>query len=351
MRSKRDEENFDEYKLRLEKSAAGMQRLRDSRTAEQKDAKKIQNRDRMRVKRAADKAAELANNTENPGVAEFQRIQTVPRSLTFGPQVFKGGLPRRNDGTPSSGSGLNEDDMRTVQNVLHKVNPFVHSYKAVSQLDPKTIADKRLVFRRDKKPARAHNRKYNLPEATNEIAIITKDIKLEPSDVIVHKQGGGIWRISEFNRCYDPLHYVLLFPYGEDGWNGDIRVGNKRISPIQFYCYRTQIRENDFNSVLRGAKLSQQYFCDMFHMAEKWKLNWVKNNQTQIKAEKYNGLYDAIANDEDVKRKGIRIVCPPSIIGGQRWYIEHFQDAIAVVRNKGKVRKLQQNIIIHTQLF
>ena len=254
--------------------------------------------------------------------------------------THKGGLPRRNDGTPSSGSGLNEDDMRTVQDLLHKINPFVHSYKAVSKLDPTTIVDKRLVLRRDKKPAKAHNRQYNLPQATNEIAIIAMKDNLQPSDVIIHKQGGGIWRISELNRCYDPLHYVLLFPYGEDGWNGDMRVGNKRISPIQFYCYRTQIRGNDFNSVLRGAKLSQQYLCDMFHKAEKWKLNWVKNNQTQIKAEKCNGLYDAIANDEDVKRKGIRIVCPPSIIGGQRWYIEHFQDAIAVVRNKGKVRKL-----------
>ena len=130
MRSKRDEETFEEYNLRLEKSAAGMQRLRDSRTAEQKDAKKIENRDRMRAKRAADKAAKLANNTENPGVAEFQRIQTVPRSLSFGPQVSKslsqqGGLPRRNDGTPSSGSdSMSEYEKLRLRNIEERKQKF-----------------------------------------------------------------------------------------------------------------------------------------------------------------------------------------------------------------------------------
>ena len=134
MRSKRDEETFDETKLRLEKSAAGMQRLRDSRTAEQKDAKKIENRDRMRAKRAADKAAKLANNTENPGVAEFQRIQTVPRSLSFGPQVSKslsqqGGLPRRNDGTPSSGSdSMSEYEKLRLRNIEERKQKFQEQF-------------------------------------------------------------------------------------------------------------------------------------------------------------------------------------------------------------------------------
>ena len=271
---------------------------------------------------------------------ETRRENEVKRRIEVSKaRTNKGGVRHHNDGNPPS--GLNEDDIRQIQQLLHKVNPFVHSYKAVSKLDPKTIADKRLVLRRDKKPARAHNRQYNLPIASNEIAIITINDSLQPSDVIIHRQGGGIWRISELNRCYDPLHYVLLFPHGEDGWHGDMWVGNRRISPIQFYNYRTQIRENDSNSVLHAGKLSQQYFCDMFYKAEKWKLNWVKSKkgQKQCKAEKYSGLYDAISNDEDLSRKGIRLVCPPTIIGSPRWYVEHFQDAIAVVRNYGKVRK------------
>ena len=72
----------------------------------------------MKAKRAAKKAAKLAN-TQNSGLAEFQRIQTAPpalasknQNLSFGSQVSidlsKGELPRRNDGTSSSGSGLNE---------------------------------------------------------------------------------------------------------------------------------------------------------------------------------------------------------------------------------------------------
>ena len=279
---------------------------------------------------------------ENRREKELKRRIEVSKGPTR-----KGKLSHHNDGNPSLVSNLNVDDMRIIQDVLHKVNPFVHSYKAVLQLDPNTITEKRLVLRRDKKPSRAHNRTYNMPQATNEIAIITKDDKLEPSDIIVHKKGGGIWRISEWNRCYDPLHYVLLFPHGEDGWHGDMWKGGRRISPTQFYNYRFQIRPNESNNALHGAKLTQQYMCDTFYKSEKWKLNWVKSKkgQKQCKAEKYSGLHDAISNDEDLKRKGTRIVCPPSIIGSPRWYVEQFQDAMAVVRNYGKVRKLILNVI------
>ena len=267
---------------------------------------------------------------------ELDRRMAVSRGRTH-----KGGLPCRHDETPSLGSDLNKDDMRTIQRILHEVNPFVESYNHLLSLPEEEISEYKLVLRRDKKPKEAHPRTYNEPYTNTEIALIAPGDSTQPSDIIVHRKGGGVWRISEYNRCYDALHYVLLFPHGEDGWNGDLWAGGRRISPIQYYCYRTQIRKNDFNSVLRGAKLSQQYLCDVFHKAEKWKLNWVKNNQKQIKAEKYAGLYDAIANNENPGHQGVKVtVCPPSIVGGERWYVEHFQDAIAVVRNYGKVRVL-----------
>ena len=255
------------------------------------------------------------------------------------PPIQKGGLPQPCNEEASSNQTLNKDDMLTVQRILHKVNPFVKSYKAVSSLDEDTISDVKLVLRRDKKPKKEHHRRYNEPESNTEIALIALNDATQPADIIIHRIGGGVWRISELNRCYDALHYVILFPYGEDGWNGDLRAGKRRISPTQFYCYRTQIRKNHFNSALRGGKLSQQYFCDMFYRAEKWKLNWVRSNQSQIKAEKYAGLHDAIANDDDLQRMGFRLILPPTIIGSPRWYVEHFQDAMAVVRNYGKVRK------------
>ena len=64
-------------------------------------------------------------------------------------------------------------------------------------------------------------RRYNVITAS-EIAIIMpgdKNANTLAKDVVLHKSVGGIKRISSLNSLYDPLHYVLLFPNGETGFN------------------------------------------------------------------------------------------------------------------------------------
>ena len=34
--------------------------------------------------------------------------------------------------------------------------------------------------------------------------------------------GGGLKYIKDSNPAYDPLHFTLLFPYGEQGWTTGI---------------------------------------------------------------------------------------------------------------------------------
>ena len=53
----------------------------------------------------------------------------------------RGELPKPCKENPLTDSGLNKNDMLLVQRILHKVNPFVKSYKAVSTLDESTISD------------------------------------------------------------------------------------------------------------------------------------------------------------------------------------------------------------------
>ena len=60
----------------------------------------------------------------------------------------------------------------------------------------------------------------------DEIAGIISDhgsanIKVD-HDIIVHLQGSGLYCISNLYPPYLPLHYVLLFPKGQDGWHLDI---------------------------------------------------------------------------------------------------------------------------------
>ena len=47
-------------------------------------------------------------------------------------------------------------------------------------------------------------------------------------DVILHTREGPMNRISPLHRSYDPLHYVLLFPYGDDGFQLGLKRTNGR---------------------------------------------------------------------------------------------------------------------------
>ena len=64
-------------------------------------------------------------------------------------------------------------------------------------------------------------------------------------------------------------------------------------------------------------------------------MKWVLDNQKTIKAEKYNGLLDAAALG-DLVQVGRKIILPPTITGSPRFYVEKFQDAMAIVRKFGK---------------
>ena len=87
--------------------------------------------------------------------------------------------------------------------------------------------------------------------------------------------------------------------------------------------------------VMHSRRLLQQYAVDMWAKIEGARLDWVRRNQGPIRADKYNGLLDAQAND-DLPNAGARVILPPTIYGSPRWFNERFQDAMAIVRKYGK---------------
>jgi hypothetical protein len=71
-------------------------------------------------------------------------------------------------------------------------------------------------------------RRYNAPVVDEIAAIIPSDGTDADMtcDIILHRVGGPLQRISETHPAYTPLHYVLLFPYGECGWHVAIPFHN-----------------------------------------------------------------------------------------------------------------------------
>ena len=81
----------------------------------------------------------------------------------------------------------------------------------------------------------------------------------------------------------------------------------------------------EFNQVIRGGRLFQEYLCGMYFRLEKIRLDWFKSNQGNINAAAYGGLVDAQNNDDNLDDIGVKIILPPSHIGSPRWYTERFQ--------------------------
>ncbi|GFZ19875.1 hypothetical protein Acr_28g0005800 [Actinidia rufa] len=69
-------------------------------------------------------------------------------------------------------------------------------------------------------------RRYNLP-TSDEIAVILPGDGTEVNgmrDIVLHLRGNNeLMRISECHPAYLPLHYVLLFPRGELGWEPQLK--------------------------------------------------------------------------------------------------------------------------------
>ena len=98
---------------------------------------------------------------------------------------------------------------------------------------------------------------------------------------MLHAYGGGIKRITETHCAYDSLHYVLLFPLGNDGWHKVSLTAEVEAMPlhyVEFYCYGLMIRSGS-NHLHFSGRLFHQYIVDMFAKIEQQRLNYIKTNQ------------------------------------------------------------------------
>ena len=145
--------------------------------------------------------------------------------------------------------------------------------------------------------------------------------------------------INETHPKYDSLHYVLLLPYGQDGWTLDISTNDKhpsKVSPMQFYAYHLMQRAN-FNLLHRSGRLFHQYIVDQYAKIEQERLNYCVFHQNELRADLYQGLKDAVsAGDVSGATVGKKIILPSSFIGSPRNMHELYNDAMAIVRRYGK---------------
>jgi hypothetical protein len=250
-------------------------------------------------------------------------------------------------------SGLDRETLRILQDILltyHQYTPvYQHAHEILKHYDPNDDVSIRLRV-----APGLDRRRFNLPTA-DEVAVILPGVEESTTqshqrDIILHSRAGDLHVISDLHPAYVPLYYVLLFPYGENGWHPALRARasanpgagtqTTSLTLIRFVAFRLQVREGEYSMLLRGGRLLQRFVVDMFASVDQARLRWCREHQSEIRACLYSGLEDAAAREDeniDLHTLGQRFILPSSYIGGPRHMQQRFQDSMAIARYFGQV--------------
>ena len=87
-----------------------------------------------------------------------------------------------------------------------------------------------------------------------------------------------------------------------------------------------------------GRRLFQQWIEDSYVKVERDQIEYIWNNQKQLRVESYQGLVDHLnytANNENCQ-VGKMVILPSIFVGSPRYMMQNYQDSMAIVRSKGK---------------
>ncbi|KAL3643547.1 hypothetical protein CASFOL_014362 [Castilleja foliolosa] len=185
-------------------------------------------------------------------------------------------------------------------------------------------------------------RTYNLPEVSEIAALIVGDFDegLGNRDIIIETRSGKLKRINELHPSYLGLQYPLIFSYGEDGYRDDFYYKNRnqsvqrkrtKITMRDFFAFRFHDRVDEVNLLLKSRRLTQQLIVDAYTLIESGRLLFMRLNQKKFRSELYNHLNDAyVRGENDSSLQGKRVILPPIFIGGPRYMIQNYQDAMTI---------------------
>ncbi|KAK4520453.1 uncharacterized protein ATC70_008588 [Mucor velutinosus] len=184
-------------------------------------------------------------------------------------------------------------------------------------------------------------------------------------DVATFRVNGTVEHImSECRRSYDSMHYVLMFPRGENGWHvnmplstttnasfkddveGDA-VNSETDDDNAANAVEAEINGDDAEQEVTRSiitvRRAQQNISVMQLYAHRLKtehrrLEHLRNNQGSLRTELYSGLTDAAVSDTTISTEeiGKQLILPSSDTGTPRSMQQLYQDSMAMVSALGR---------------
>jgi hypothetical protein len=223
-----------------------------------------------------------------------------------------------------------------IGDLLNEINPFA---KYIRQNRDKIVDENyTLELRKTKKDLKT----YNLPQS-DEIALLIPETDVSDRQIVFESKDGKINYINSRDAYYLPLSYVLMFTRGEMGWQEGIKKNVTEKGPKKA---RNEVTYREFLSYLfqwrdpmgleNFGRLYQQLICDCGSQLILQRLNFIATHQSQIRAELYNQVYDAVSNNDCLAERGRKVIVPSTVKNSPRQLHQMFQDAMAIVRRYGK---------------
>jgi len=167
------------------------------------------------------------------------------------------------------------------------------------------------------------------------------------STVIPLAGDGSLVIVPDLDPYYQPLHFVLLFPFGDPQWGlhlnrarGDQRKRARLLPPVSIFDYLKfhMQRRGGSVSIQDFGRLFEEWFVDCFLQSENHKLKYLKFNQGKFRKDTYTALQRQLFNGVPPRQIGSPAThLPSSFVRGFRFYSELYADAMTLPAKYGGI--------------
>ncbi|KAJ1263943.1 hypothetical protein BS78_09G225500, partial [Paspalum vaginatum] len=181
---------------------------------------------------------------------------------------------------------VNEGIVQSLISMFDAHNPIVKLFRTARERLSLDTPDQ-FFIRLFGKPD-AHGDIYSALVTSEVVGLVVGDIGSTDTgrDIIIDSHSSGLQQINEKHCKFMAMQYPLLFPYGEDGYHEDLTYlgAPHRKLTLQEYCtYRLHDRPGDFNTALRGKRLTQAYQVDCYCCVEEYRISFYRKPSFQKK--------------------------------------------------------------------
>lgn len=125
---------------------------------------------------------------------------------------------------------LEKQNLLQLQDILNETNPYCQVYRSIKDREGRTegmtaeeVEQLKVVLKGARDVKAPHVLQYDKPTAGEIAVLLPTDVSEVPDkrDILIQGKNNELERIWETHPAFDSLQYVLLQPYGEDGWMYD----------------------------------------------------------------------------------------------------------------------------------